>query len=83
MNAENQAPELTDRDKLFLHVLEDLPPDLVDVLINLAAHQGTPIATFIAQVVGEKLERLTYEEREEVIEHFRNAGIDLEQATGH
>jgi hypothetical protein len=44
MDTDEPIPELTNRDKLFLRVLEDLPPDLVNVLINIQQHQGRPMA---------------------------------------
>jgi hypothetical protein len=78
MDTDEPIPELTNRDKLFLRVLEDLPPDLVDVLINIQQHQGRPMAQFIAEALGEKLKRLSYEQRQQVIGHFRKEGIDLE-----
>ena len=82
MDTDQPIPELADRDKLLMRVLEDLPPDLVNVLINIHDQQGCPMAQFIADSIGEKLDRLSCEQRQEVIERFRNEGIDLEEATG-
>jgi hypothetical protein len=78
MNTDEPISELTDRDKLFLLVLEDLPPYLVDRLINIQQHQGCPMAGFIAEALSEKLKRLSYEQCQQVIGHFRKKGIDLE-----
>jgi hypothetical protein len=78
MNTDEPISELTNRNKLFLLVLEDLPPYLVDCLINIQQHQGCPMAGFIAEALGEKLDHLSYEQRRQVIGHFRKEGIDLE-----
>jgi predicted DNA-binding protein len=78
MNTGEPIPELTDRDKLFLLVLQDLPPYLVDRLINIQQHQGRPMAGFIAEALSEKLDDLSYEQAQQVIEHFRKQGIELE-----
>ena len=72
---------MSERDKLFLQVLEELPPDLLDVLINIQEDQGVPMAQFIADSIRENLVCLSFEQRQEVIDHFHQAGIDLEQAT--
>jgi hypothetical protein len=58
MNTDEPIPELTDRDKLFLLVLEELPPYLVDVLINIQRHQGRPMAGFLAEALSAKLDHL-------------------------
>jgi hypothetical protein len=69
---------MSERDKLFLQVLEELPPDLLDVLINIQEDQGVPMAQFIADSIREKLVCLSPEQRGQVLEALRKEGIDLE-----
>jgi hypothetical protein len=78
MNTDDPSPELTDRDKLLLLTLEELPPHLVNVLINIQQHQGRPMAGFIAEAVSKQLDDLSYEQRQQIIELFREEGIELE-----
>jgi hypothetical protein len=73
--------QTTDRDKLLLGVLEELPPHLIDVLLKLQEGEGVSMGKFVAEVIGHKMDRLTYDERQQVIEHFKKLGIDLEEAT--
>lgn len=73
--------QTTDRDKLLLSVLEELPPHLIDVLLKVQEGEGVSMGKFVAEVIGHKMDRLTYDERQQVIEHFKKLGIDLEEAT--
>jgi hypothetical protein len=73
--------QMTDRDKLLLSVLEELPPQLIEVLLKVQEREGVSMGKFVAEVIGHKMDRLTYDERQQVIEHFKKLGIDLEEAT--
>jgi hypothetical protein len=69
---------MSEWDKLFLRVLEELPPHLLDVLIHLQERTGLAMAQFITEAIREKLDRLSPEQRGQVLEALRKEGIDLE-----
>jgi hypothetical protein len=71
---------VTDTDKLLMLALEAYRPDQVDRVCTLARQKGWSLAETVAEVMRTQLNGLPWEDRQEVIELFKEeAGIDLEE----
>ena len=71
---------MTNTDKLLMYVMENCRPDQVSAMIASSQTKGRPIAGMVVEAVRIMMNRLTREERQEVIAKFREEdGIDLEE----
>jgi hypothetical protein len=71
---------MTDVDKLLLYVIENCRPDQVDSMLEISQTKGRPISVLIVEAVRIMVNRLAWEERQEVVAKFREEdGIDLEE----
>jgi hypothetical protein len=70
---------MTNTDKLFLFAMEACRPDQVEALLAISQKKGRPLAELIAGIIRTSLDDLPWEERQEVVEGFKQEDeIDLE-----
>ena len=67
-------------DKLFLFTMESSRPDQIEALLEISRTKGRPLAVMIVEVIQIMMDSLPWEERQAVIEGFREEyEIDLEE----
>ena len=70
---------MTNTDKILLFVLESARPDQIEALLEISRKKGRPLAEMVAGIMRDMLNSLSWEERLQVIEEFREEdGIEVE-----
>ena len=71
---------MTDRDKLLVEALQALRLTQLDRLIETAQKRGLSIGEAVALAMRERLALMSWEERAQVVQQFKEkSGIDLDQ----
>jgi hypothetical protein len=71
---------VTNTDKLLMFAMEAARPEQIEALLEISRTKGRPLSVMVVEVARIVMDRLPWEERQEVIAQFKaEDGIDLEE----
>lgn len=69
---------MTNADKLLMFAMEAARPDQVEKMLAISQTKGRPLGVMVIGIMRDMLDRLPWEERQEVIARFEEEhGIDV------